>query len=278
MAEFVPTPKIEDLYANAGGNKWASINSPVAGAREQKDVPEGSAPVQLYSLFTPNGQKVGILFEELGIDYDAHVINIGKGDQFTSGFVAVNPNSKIPAAVDKEGPDGKPIHLFESASIVQYFAEKHNKFIPTDPRARTECFNWIYWQMGGFGPMCGQFGHFFVYAPPDKIETRNYGVARYGMEVQRLCSVLDQHLAGKTYLVNEEYTIADMVIFPWFHQLLNGYKHASGIAARDFLTVDQYTNAVAWAERLKARPAVQRGLQVCDWSGVGKPWLQSKSD
>lgn len=191
-----------------------------------------------------------------------------------------------------------PIALFESASIMQYFAEKHGRFIPTHPAKRQECFNWIFWQMGGFGPFCGQFGHFMVYAPADKLETRDYGVARYGMrsstgtvqmtiinmskpylfplpgmEVQRLCSVLDQHLAKNDFLAGDEYSIADMAVFPWFHQLMTGYKHTSGVSAADFLTIDKYTNVVSWAEKIKARPAVQRGLQVCHINGQGKPWL-----
>jgi len=272
-SDWSPPAKIESLFAATAGNKFAAINSPVAGARVEKDLPDGPSPIQLYSLGTPNGVKVSILLEELAVDYDAHIINIGAGDQFTSGFVKINPNSKIPALLDKDGPDGKPISIFESASIVMYLAEKYDKFIPKDPRQRTECMNWIYWQMGGFGPFCGQFGHFFVYAPVDKLETRDYGVSRYGMEVQRLCSVLDQHLAQRCYLVGEEYSVADIVVFPWFNQLLTGYKHSSGIAAADFLSIDQYTHAVQWAERIKARPAVTRGLQVCGFGGIAKPWL-----
>jgi len=273
--EWQPPAKIEDLFAKSAGNKWAAINSPTAGARTTKDVPVGPAPLQLYSLATPNGQKVGILLEELGVDYDAHVINIGTGDQFTSGFVAINPNSKIPALVDKEAPGG-PLNLFESASIMVYLADKYNRFLPKDPRVRAECFNWIFWQMGGLGPMCGQFGHFMVYAPADKLETRDYGVARYGMEVQRLCSVLDQHLKNRTYLVGEEYTVADMINFTWFNQLGVGYKHSSGVAAKDFLNLDQYTHAKKWAENIGARQAVQRGLTVCS-GGKGKPWLEEKN-
>lgn len=274
--KWTPPAKVEELYAATSGNKFASINAPTAGAREEKALPEGSAPFQLYSLATPNGQKVGILLEELGINYDAHFINIGKGDQFTSGFVGVNPNSKIPAALDKEGPDGKPINLFESASIMMYLAEKHNQFIPTNPRARVECMNWLFWQMGGFGPFCGQFGHFFVYAPDDKAETKNYGSSRYGMEVQRLCDVLDKHLADHTYLAGEEYSIADMSVYPWFNQLLQGYPHPSGIKANEFLSVEEkYKNAVVWAERIRARPAVMKGITVCS-AGKGKPWLEEE--
>lgn len=218
--------------------------------------------------------KAAIMLEELGVDYDAHSIVIGKGDQFNSGFVEVNPNSKIPALLDKQGPDGKPISVFESASIVLYLAEKFHRFMPADIRLKTECMNWIFWQMGGQGPFTGQFGHFFVYAPADKVETRDYGVARYGMEVQRLCSVLDQHLATRTYMVGEEYSAADIIVFPWFHQLRVGYKQPNdGISAKDFLSIDQYKYVNAWADRILARPAVQRGITVCNADGVGKPWL-----
>jgi len=273
---WTPPAKIEDLYASTAGNQFAAINAPTAGPRVEQDLPVGSAPFQLYSLATPNGQKVGIILEELGIEYDAHTINIGKGEQFTSGFVDVNPNSKIPAAVDRDGPDGKPINLFESASIVLYLAEKYHRFIPTDPRLKAEVFNWVFWQMGGQGPNTGAFGHFMVYAPADKVETRNYGVARYGMEVQRLCDVLDRHLAGRTYIVGEEYSIADIIIYPWFRQLTIGYKHPSGIAANDFLSADKYKNALAWAERIGARPAVQRGITVNAFGQAPKPWLEKK--
>ena len=183
----------------------------------------------------------------------------------------MNPNSKIPAVVDKEGINGKSINLFESASIVIYFAEKYGKFIPSDPALRYEALNWVFWQMAGQGPMTGNFGHFMVYAPPDKIETRNYGVARYGMETQRLLSVLDNHLNGREFIVGDEYSIADIVIFPWFHHLRVGYKHPSGISAKDFLSIDLYSNANKWADRVLARPAVQRGITVCS-QGVGKPW------
>eukprot|EP00457_Paulinella_chromatophora_P011725 gb/GEZN01011881.1/.p1 GENE.gb/GEZN01011881.1/~~gb/GEZN01011881.1/.p1 ORF type:complete len:322 (-),score=23.71 gb/GEZN01011881.1/:123-1088(-) len=270
---WVPPESIDALYAKSSGNKWASINAPTAGARTQVPLPMGDAPVQLYSLATPNGWKVGIMLEELGIDYDAHIINIAKGDQFGSGFVSVNPNSKIPALVDTQGPDGKPIHLFESGSIVWYLAEKYNKFLPKEPRLRAEVLNWVMWQMAGQGPMAGNFGHFFVYAPADAVAARNYGVARYGMETQRMLDVLDKHLDNKQYMVGEAYSIADMICFPWFHQIRTGYKHSSGIAAAGFLNVSQYRNANAWADRIVARPAVQRGITVCSWSGGSKPWL-----
>jgi GST-like protein len=215
------------------------------------------------------------MLEELSADYDAHLIHIGKGDQFTSGFTAINPNSKIPALVDKNGPGGEPIKIFETASIMLYLADKFHCFMPTDPRLKTEAMNWIFWQMGGFGPMCGQFGHFFVYAPADKVDARDYGVARYGMEVQRLCSVLDKHLEGRTYLVGEEYTVADMCSFTWFNHLVTGYKHPSGADANSFLSISQYTNAMAWRDRIFERPAVKRGLTVC-MGPVTKPWLQEE--
>jgi GST-like protein len=272
--DWSPPATIDELFAKTSGNKFSSINKPTSGAQVTQDVPHGKADLQLYSLATPNGQKVSILLEELGVDYDAWVINISKGDQFTSGFVSVNPNSKIPALLDSKGPDGKPIALFESASIALYLAQKYDKFVPKDPRLHIEMMNWIFWQMAGQGPMTGNFGHFFVYAPGDKKETRDYGVGRYGMEVQRLTDVLDKHLAGKTYMVGEEYSLADILIFPWFSLLRTGYKHASGATAKQFLNVDQYKNANAWADRIASRPAVQRGMTVCNFQGVSKPWLQ----
>jgi len=266
--DWIPPQTIEEIYGANSGNAFSSINAPTAGPRFEKPLPSGDAPFQLYSLATPNGIKVSILLEELGIDYNAHMTNIMAGDQFGSGFVDVNPNSKIPCAVDKEGPNNEPVFLFESASIMLYLAEKYQQFFPSDPRLKVEVMNWIFWQMAGQGPMTGNFGHFFVYAPGDKHEARNYGVSRYGMEVQRLCSVLDRHLEGKTYMVGEMYTIADIAIFPWFNQLRTGYLHSCGIKAGDFLSVSQYQNANAWADRMLERPAVQRGLKICSWEGV----------
>ncbi|KAI9207437.1 putative glutathione S-transferase [Polychytrium aggregatum] len=271
---WTPPSHIEDLYARTAGNKFASTNAPTAGARNDKEVPVGTAPFQLYSLGTPNGAKVGIILEELGIEYDAHFVSLG-GSQFDKGFVQINPNSKIPAAVDLDGPDHQPINLFESASIMLYLAEKHGKFLPASPRLRTEVISWLFWQIGGQGPMTGNFGHFFVYAPEDQIEARNYGVARYGMETQRLCDVLDKHLKDREYIVGDEVTIADFAIFPWFNMLRigSGYKHPSGVIGGEFLGVSRYHNLNRWAERIAARPGVQRGLQVCT-GGVGKPWLE----
>jgi len=277
-AEWKPPATIEDLFSSTSGGTFSSINKPTAGAQTQHDLPAGNADLQFYSLATPNGQKVGILLEELGVDYDAYVINIGKGDQFTSGFVGVNPNSKIPALLDKKGPGGHPIHLFESASIDVYLCEKFDSpLLPKDPALRAQIFNWAFWQMAGQGPMTGNFGHFFVYAPADKVEARNYGVSRYGMEVQRLCDVLDKHLEGRQYVVGDHYTLADVLLFPWFHQLRVGYKHSSGIAAKEFLGVDRYKNVNAWADRIFERPAVKRGITVCS-NGLGKPWLENKTN
>jgi GST-like protein len=211
------------------------------------------------------------------------VINISKGEQFTSGFVAINPNSKIPALVDNEGSgDGKPLHIFESAAIDIHLCEKYHRFLPdaaVNPRARAEIMSWIMWQMGGLGPMCGQFGHFFVYAPPNQHQARDYGCARYGMEVQRLCSVLDNHLKddNKQYLVNNEYSLADIIVFPWIYQLKTGYNHPSGIKGGDFINFSQYKYLNEWVDRINARPAVQRGLTVCSSEG-GKPWLNKKEE
>ncbi len=279
--EWVPPMKIEDLYTATDGNQFANINRPDSGPRETKELPEGEAPIQLYSLATPNGQKVSILLEELleaGCDcsYDAYLINIGIGEQFTSGFTALNPNSKIPTVLDKNGPHGQRTRLFESGSICLYFAQKFNKFIPHDPDLHAEMMNWIFWQMGSQGPMSGQYGHFFVYAPAEKCETRDYGTTRYGMETQRLCDVLDKALVGKSYILGKEISLADIMIWPWFYQMQTGYIHNSGRKAYDFLGIDKYQEALAWSERLLKRPGFQRGKEVCSWTkkDLGtKPWL-----
>eukprot|EP00747_Dinoflagellata_sp_TGD_P074988 gnl/TRDRNA2_/TRDRNA2_158547_c0_seq1.p1 gnl/TRDRNA2_/TRDRNA2_158547_c0~~gnl/TRDRNA2_/TRDRNA2_158547_c0_seq1.p1 ORF type:complete len:285 (+),score=61.73 gnl/TRDRNA2_/TRDRNA2_158547_c0_seq1:84-938(+) len=274
MAKWEPPKKIEELYDKTAGNKWSSINRPTAGARSDEELQVGTAPFQLYSLATPNGQKVGILLEELGIEYDAWTIPL-MGPQFGKGFVAASPNSKIPAAVDhKPAGGGAPLRLFESAGIMMYLAEKYGRFLPTEPRTRAECINWVFWQMAGQGPMTGNFGHFMVYAPDDKPEARNYGVARYGMEAQRHMSVLDLHLAdGRKWICGDDYTIADMICLPWFQMLRTvGYKHPNGVGAADFLSCDQYKHLNRWADELMKRPQVQRGLLVC--RGQGKPWLE----
>lgn len=273
--EWNPPTKIEALYSATSKNVFSAINAPTAGARRTQAAPEGKAPFQLYSLATPNGQKIGILLEELGLDYDAWIVNIAKGQQFDSYFVDVNPNSKIPCGVDREPQDGKgPLRLFESGSMLLYLADKHQKFVPKDARGRAECVNWLMWQMAGQGPMTGNFGHFMVYAPPNEIQTRNYGVARYGMEVQRLCAVLNQHLATHKFICGDEYSIADMAILPWFQLIRSpeGYRHKSGVGAKEFLSVSStYEHANRWADQLMKRPAVQRGMLVC--RGSPKPWL-----
>jgi GST-like protein len=267
-----PPQKVEELYAATAGNAFESMNRPTSGARTNLEYPAAKeGQFQLYSLATPNGHKVGILLEELGIPYDAHTVNIGKGEQFSTGFVASNPNSKIPAAIDLDGPDGKPISLFESGSIMLYLCKKHNRFLGKNAREEQECMNWLFWQMAGQGPMTGNFGHFMVYAPDNEVGARNYGVARYGMEVQRLADVLDKHLEGRNYLVGDDITIADMACMPWANMLFAGYKHKSGVGARQLLSADKYKNVKAWVDRLLERPAVQRGITVC--KGAPKPWL-----
>jgi len=276
---FKPPSKVEDLFAATAGNQFANINRPTAGAREEKILPTGEAPFQFYSLATPNGQKPAILLEELGIEYDAHTIIIN-GEQFGSGFVEVNPNSKIPAALDKDGPGGKAVRLFESVSIMLYLAEKYNRFLPSDPALKPEVVNWLFWQVGGQGPMTGAcFGHFYCYAPDNAHAAREYGLSRYGMEVKRLLSVLENHLEGKTYMVGEEYSIADMAIFPWTQHLRTGYINPGNkIPAAEFLTLEStYPSVMAWCDRIKARPAVQRGMTVCQWAQKkSKPWLEDK--
>jgi GSH-dependent disulfide-bond oxidoreductase len=285
--------RIEELFAKTEGNQFASINRPTAGAREEVDVPEGIAPLQLYSLGTPNGVKVTILLEELedlGLTtYDAHTVNIMKGEQFNSGFVNINPNSKIPALVHKKGKgkgeDITRIHLFESGSINVYLCDEFNVFLPShseNPSARAEIMNWTMFQMGCQGPMTGQFGHFFCYAPADKIEARDYSVARYGMEVQRLLDVMEKHLSNNSYLylVDNEYSLADIMNYPWVRWLRTGYEHtASGIKAGAFLNIESnYPHLMQWCDRIAQRPAVQRGVQVNGWAdmSIPKPWLVKK--
>lgn len=270
---YQPPAKLQVVVDKYNSFTSTSLNRPISGSTRDEPLQVGSARIQLYSLGTPNGKKVSIFLEELGVDYDAYTVNIGKGDQFGTGFVGVNPNSKIPALVDLDGPDGEKIDLFESGSILYYLAEKFpNPFLPENPRLRAEIRNWAFWQMAGQGPIFGNFGHFFVYAP-DNVD-RDYGVLRFGMEVKRLCHVIETHLEGKTYLVGEQYTLADIINFPWFHALRTGYKHKNGNDANNFLDfVQDYPNIQAWIDRIAARPAVQRGLQVNGFTGPAKPWL-----
>lgn len=254
--EYVPS-KVWTFDEENGG-KFSNINKPTAGAREVKTLPEGKHPFQLYSLGTPNGVKVTIMFEELlelGIteaEYDAFLINIGEGDQFTSGFVEINPNSKIPALVDKNG--GDPISVFESASILLYLAEKFNKFIPEDLAKRTTMMNWLFWQVGSAPYLGGGFGHFYAYAP----EKFKYPLDRFTMETKRQLDVLDKHLEKNKYMVGDEYTIADMAIFPWYGTLVKGKLYDAG----EFLSVHEYKNVIRWADELLARKAVLKGRLV----------------
>lgn len=275
---WTPPDKIEDLYAVAGGNAFAAINAPTAGARTQVELPRGPSSFQYYSISTPNGQKPAILLEELGIPYEAHRIHIGNQDQFGSGFVEVNPNSKIPAAIDYDcDGKGERVNLFESVSIMVYLADKYQRFIPptSQPALRAEVMNWLFWQVGGQGPMAGNFGHFLVYAPDDKGPARDYGLVRYGMETQRLCDVLNKHLENREYLVGNEYSIADMACYPWVNQLMTGYRHKSGKDANSVLGItEKYPHVVTWCGRMKGRPAVVRGMTVCPWDPKfgNKPW------
>lgn len=253
---YVP-PKVWQ-WKSGGEGRFANINRPVSGATHEKELPVGKHPLQLYSLATPNGVKVTILLEELlalgkhEAEYDAHLINIMEGDQFGSGFVAVNPNSKIPALVDRS--TSPPTRVFESGAILVYLAEKFDAFLPKEPSARAECMSWLFWQMGSAPYVGGGFGHFYAYAPV-KIE---YCIDRFTMEVKRLLDVLDRNLAGRRYLCGDEYTIADMANVAWYGSLVldNLYE------AQEFLNVASYTNVVRWASEIRARPAVQRGRRV----------------
>jgi GSH-dependent disulfide-bond oxidoreductase len=241
-----------------GENKWASINSPKAGARFDKTLPKGQHPFQLYSLGTPNGQKVTMLFEELlaqgmsGAEYDAHIINITESEQFSSGFVELNPNSKIPALVDASG--AAPLHVFESASILLHLAEKFDRFLPQSGAQRTQTLNWLFWAQGSAPFLGGGFGHFYAYAD-DKQE---YPINRFAMEVKRQLDVLDQQLAHSRYIAGEAYTIADIAIWPWYGALVLGRLYD----AAQFLEVHTYTHVVRWANEIDQREAVQRGQIV----------------
>jgi GSH-dependent disulfide-bond oxidoreductase len=262
--DYVP-PKVWKWEQPSGGT-FASINRPIAGPTHDKDLPKGQHDLQLYSLATPNGIKVTILLEELleaghkAADYDAWLVDIGKGDQFGSGFVDVNPNSKIPALMDHSTGQ----RVFESASIMLYLAEKFGAFIPKDPAARTEMFSWLFWQMGSAPFVGGGFGHFYAYAPI-KIE---YAINRYAMETKRQLDVLDRHLADKEWMAGGEYSLADMAIYAWYGGLVLGRAYN----AAEFLDVTTYKNVLAWAKRIDARPGVQRGRKVNrSW---GEPWEQ----
>jgi GST-like protein len=271
-SEYVP-PKVW-TWEQPNGGTFASINRPIAGATHDAELPRGKHPFQLYSMGTPNGVKVTVMFEELlaaghaGAEYDAWLISIGKGDQFGSGFVDINPNSKIPALVDYSGD--APLRVFESGSILVHLAEKFGAFLPTDLAARTECMNWLFWQMGSAPYLGGGFGHFYSYAPY-KME---YPIDRFSMEVKRQLDVLDRQLAENPFIAGDEYTIADMAIFPWYGNLALGRQYNAG----EFLDVASYKNVVAWAKKLDARPTVKRGRMVNRTSGEPHEQLRERHD
>ncbi|WP_374291951.1 glutathione-dependent disulfide-bond oxidoreductase [Paenirhodobacter enshiensis] len=256
------------------GGKWGALNRPVAGATHDAELPVGRHPYQLYSLATPNGQKVTILFEELlaaghkGAEYDAWLIDIGKGDQFGSGFVAVNPNSKIPALMDRSGPT--PVRVFESGAILLHLAETFGAFLPASGPARAETLSWLFWQMGSAPFVGGGFGHFYAYAP-EKIE---YAINRYAMETKRQLDVLDRRLAETEYVAGDSYTIADMAIWPWYGAMVEGWSYD----AAEFLSVEEYAHVKRWADQIWARPAVKRGRMVNRTSGDPSEQLRERHD
>ncbi len=261
-------------WEEPSGGTWASINKPVSGATHEKELPVGKHPLQLYSLATPNGVKVTVMLEELlalghtGAEYDAYLIKIGEGDQFGSGFVEVNPNSKIPALMDHSGTE--PVRVFESASILLYLAEKFGEFIPNESVARTQCMNWLFWQMGSAPYLGGGFGHFYAYAP-FKIE---YCIDRFTMEVKRQLDVLDKHLERNTYMAGDMYTIADIAIWPWYGNLMfNNLYDAS-----EFLDTASYKHVNRWAEAIAERPAVKRGRRVNKTWGEENEQLAERHD
>ena len=258
MTDVYVPPKVWTWDKPSGGT-FANINRPISGATHDKALPVGEHPIQFYSLATPNGQKVGILLEELlalghaGAEYDAWLINIGEGDQFSSGFVAINPNSKIPAMVDRSGTE--PIRIFESGAMLIYLAEKFGAFLPTEPAARAECLSWLMWQMGSAPFLGGGFGHFYAYAP-EKFE---YPINRYSMETKRLFHVADTRLGESRFLAGEEYTVADMAVFPWLAVFMEGKAYND---VREFLSLHEYPNITRWVDEIAARPAVVRGRLV----------------
>jgi GSH-dependent disulfide-bond oxidoreductase len=272
MSDYVP-PKVW-TWNKSNGGQFANINRPIAGPTHDKDLPVGRQPLQLYSLGTPNGVKVTIMLEELlalghsGAEYDAWLINIGNGDQFGSGFVAVNPNSKIPALIDRSG--STPIRIFESGAILLYLAEKFGAFVPTEAGARAECLSWLFWQMGSAPYLGGGFGHFYAYAP-EKIE---YAIDRFAMEVKRQLDVLERRLAESEYIAGSIYTIADMAIFPWYGALAKGVLYG----AAEFLSVQDYKNVHRWADALLQRSAVSRGRMVNRVYGEPSSQLHERHD
>ena len=269
---YVP-PKVWEWNKENGG-RFAAINRPIAGPTHDKALPIGKHPFQLYSLATPNGVKVTVMLEELlakghaGAEYDAWLINIGSGDQFGSGFVSVNPNSKIPALMDHSG--ATPIRIFESGAILIHLAEKFGEFLPTEPAARAECLSWLMWQMGSAPYLGGGFGHFYAYAPT-KIE---YAIDRFAMEVKRQLDVLDRRLAESEYLGGPDYTIADMAVWPWYGALAKGLVYEAG----EFLQVAGYKNVLRWTDQIAERPAVKRGRMVNRAQGDPASQLRERHD
>jgi GST-like protein len=269
---YVP-PKVW-VWNQANGGRFANINRPVAGATHEKDLPVGTHPLQLYSLATPNGVKVTILLEELlaaghtGADYDAWLIRISEGHQFSTGFVQVNPNSKIPALLDRSGPE--PVRVFESGAILMYLAEKFGAFLPASGAARAECLSWLFWQMGSAPYLGGGFGHFYAYAP----SKMQYPIDRFTMETKRLLDVLDRRLAESEYVAGPDYTIADMAIWPWYGGLMNNWMYDGA----EFLGVDAYRNLRRWTDLIHARPAVKRGRMVNRVTGDPSGQLHERHD
>ena len=274
MSDTPYTPPKVWTWEKGNGGAFASINRPIAGPTHDKELPVGKHPLQLYSLATPNGVKVTIMLEELlaaghtGAEYDAWLIKINEGDQFGSGFVAVNPNSKIPALMDRSGPT--PIRVFESGAILVYLAEKFGAFLPTEAAARAETLSWLFWQMGSAPFLGGGFGDFYAYAP-EKIK---YAIDRYAMETKRQLDVLDRRLAEVEYIAGSEYTIADMAIWPWYGGMAKGWNYNAG----EFLSVHEYTNVIRWADQILARPAVVRGRMVNRVSGDLSGQLHERHD
>jgi len=270
--EYVP-PKVW-TWNKASGGRFANINRPVAGATHEKALPVGRHPMQLYSLGTPNGQKVTIMLEELlalghaGAEYDAWLIRIGEGEQFGSGFVEVNPNSKIPALLDRSGPE--PVRVFESGAILTHLAERFGAFLPASGAARAECLSWLFWQVGSAPYLGGGFGHFYAYAPT-KIE---YAIDRFAMEAKRQLDVLDRRLAESEYLGGAEYTVADIAVWPWYGGLAKGLLYG----AAEFLAVHEYRHVNRWADAIAARPAVRRGRIVNRMQGEPSQQLRERHD
>jgi len=272
MTEYTP-PKVWE-WNKANGGRFANINRPIAGATHEHELPVGKHPMQLYSLGTPNGQKVTIMLEELlalghaGAEYDAWLIKIGEGQQFGSGFVAINPNSKIPALLDRSGPT--PIRVFESGAILMHLAEKFGALLPTQAGPRAECLSWLFWQMGSAPYLGGGFGHFYAYAPT-KIE---YAIDRFAMETKRQLDVLDRRLAETAFLGGADYTIADIAVWPWYGGLAKGLLYGAG----EFLAVHEYKNVQRWADAIGQRPAVKRGRIVNRLQGDPAAQLHERHD